>query len=119
MWRVLGTPSVFRGPPVACRALSRLLLWSCVMSLRSCSDAELSFEIRLRSELAAVAAEARSFDDFLDGTCCSGNDGVHPEWDVISADVFAALERCRADLCGIRKGVFESAPGEYSGRAYD
>jgi hypothetical protein len=26
MWRVLGTPLFFRGPPVACRALSRLLV---------------------------------------------------------------------------------------------
>lgn len=89
------------------------------MSLRSCSDAELAFELALRSKLSAIASEARSFDDFLDGTCCAGNDGVHPAWVAIERDLFAALDKCRADLRGIRKGVFESATGEYSGRAYD
>ena len=90
------------------------------MSLRSCSDAELAFELALRSKLSAIASQARSFDDFLDGTCSGGGyDGVHPEWAAIESDLFEALDTCLATVRGIRKGVFESATGEYSGRAYD
>ena len=89
------------------------------MSIRSCSDAELAFELALRSKLSSLTSEVRSFDDFLDGSCCSGNDGVHPAWDDISSDVFNVLDSAAASLRQIRKGVFESASGEYSGPSYD
>ena len=86
------------------------------MSLRSCSDLELAFELAIRARLSVIGSAARSFDDFLD---CAGNDGVHPAWVAIERDLFACLDECCADLGRIRKGVVESAPGEYSGRAYD
>jgi len=89
------------------------------MSLRFCSDAELAFELALRSKISSLTSEARSFDEFLDGTLCSGNDVVHPAWDDISSDVFSVLDDAIASLRQIRKGVFESASGEYSGPAYD
>jgi len=90
------------------------------MSIRSCSNAELSFEMRLRESLSRLSDNAASFHDFLDGTCSGGGyDGVHPEWAAIESDLFEALDTCLATVRGIRKGVFESADGEYSGRVYD
>ena len=90
------------------------------MSIRSCSDAELSFEIRLRESLSRLSDNSASFHDFLDGTCSGGGyDGVHPEWAAIESDLFSALDECVATIRGIRKGVFESATGEYSGPSYD
>ena len=88
------------------------------MSIRSCSDAELYFEMRLRESLSCLSDNAASFHDFLDGTCGVYN-GVHPEWEAIESDLFEALDECVATIRGIRKGVFESATGEYSGRVYD
>jgi len=86
------------------------------MSLRDCSDAELAFELALRSKLSSLASDARSFEDYLDGTFHLLSGDV---WDDIQADVFATLDECSRQLFRIRKGISESSSGEYDGPTYD
>jgi len=86
------------------------------MSLRDCSDAELAFELALRSKLSSLASDARSFEDYLDGTFYLLSGDI---WDDIQADVFAALDECSRQLFRIRKGISESADGAYDGPTYD
>ena len=86
------------------------------MSLRDCSDAELAFELALRSKLSVIESSSRSFDDYLNGTLGRLDDDT---WASVQASVFDALEECDRQLFRIRKGISESIPGEYSGPSYD
>ena len=85
------------------------------MSLRSCSDAELAFELALRSKLSAIESSSRSFDVYLDGSLGPLDDDA---WSSVQAAVFDTLAECDRQLYRIRKGISESAPGEYDGPSY-
>ena len=84
------------------------------MSLRDFSDAELAFELAVRSKLSAIESSCRSFEDYLDGSLPHDN----AAFTAVKDAVFDALTECDRQLYRIRKGVSESAPGEYDGPSY-
>jgi len=84
------------------------------MSIRLYSDAELAFELALRSKLSAIESSARSFEDYLDGSLPLDNAALVNVKDA----VLDTLAECDRQLYRIRKGVSESAPGEYDGPSY-